>query len=153
MTTTPTSQKTSNLESNPRVSILVHDWVSHRPPTLQDASSEPQPRARGSLAHLLLGLNTAALSSVSCTINGTAKILPRGSEEERWCKAQHLANNTFSQDDQTQDNENGDGGTASYIEGDDVRVVVVTIKDGRIADWKGCVQDWSVPEVFVNGIS
>src|SRR4051794_24288292 len=32
MTTNPASKKTINLINNPRVSLLVHDWVSHRPP-------------------------------------------------------------------------------------------------------------------------
>ena len=30
------------------------------------------------------------------------------------------------------------------MEGDDVRVVVVRVKEGRIADWKGGVKDWLV---------
>src|ERR1700730_10422602 len=33
MTTNPSSRKTHNLISNPNVSLLVHDWVSPRPPT------------------------------------------------------------------------------------------------------------------------
>jgi len=36
----------------------------------------------------------------------------------------------------------GDGGTKCYVEGDGIRVVVVKIQDGRIADWKGQVRDW-----------
>jgi hypothetical protein len=38
----------------------------------------------------------------------------------------------------------GDGGTRSYVEDEEVCVVVVKIKDGRIADWKGQVRDWVV---------
>ena len=99
MTTPPSSQKTHNLQSNPLVSLLVHDWVSHRPPTLDQSArspspSRPNPRS-GSLAELLLGMNTASLSRISTTINGVAQIVPRGSAEEAWYKAQHLANNTF----------------------------------------------------------
>lgn len=40
----------------------------------------------------------------------------------------------------------GDGGRGSYIEDEDVRVVVVRIKDGRISDWKGGVKDWVIRE-------
>lgn len=40
----------------------------------------------------------------------------------------------------------GDGGRGSYIEGEDVRVVVVRIRDGRISDWKGGVKDWVIAE-------
>lgn len=40
----------------------------------------------------------------------------------------------------------GDGGRGSYIEGEDVRVVVVRIRDGRISDWKGGVKDWVISD-------
>ncbi|KAL8869722.1 MAG: hypothetical protein Q9198_007815, partial [Flavoplaca austrocitrina] len=88
MTTNPSSKKTLNLINNPRVSLLVHDWVSHRPPTrVPDPTREssPPPQAtRSSLASLLLNINTSALSSISATINGTARIIDKGSEEEAW---------------------------------------------------------------------
>lgn len=172
MTTPSLSRKTDNLESNTRVSLLVHDWISHRPPTLSQqgrspSPSRPGPRS-GSLAELLLGMNTASLSRISTTINGVAEIIPSGSEQERWYRAQHLANNTFGPTDEENyssspgdgglwgggglirttssegDTQEGDGGTRCYVEGDEVKVVVVEIKDGRIADWKGQVRDWTV---------
>lgn len=182
MTTPPSSQKTHNLESNPLVSLLVHDWVSHRPPTLgqtgrSPSPSRPNPRS-GSLAELLLGMNTASLSRISTTINGIAQIVPSGSEEEAWYKAQHLANNTFGpsedsyssspvggglwgggglerQPHEDEDTQEGDGGTKCYVEGEEVRVVVVRIRDGRIADWQGQVRDWVVADQgapLVNGV-
>lgn len=172
MTTPSSSRKTDNLESNARVSLLVHDWISHRPPTLGQQGRSPSPSAlgprSGSLAELLLGMNTASLSRISTTINGIAEIISSGSEEERWYKAQHLANNTFGsagedayssslQDGglwggggltrtelRERDAREGDGGTSCYVEGDEVKVVVVKIRDGRIADWKGQVRDWAV---------
>jgi len=167
MTTPASSRKTKNLESNALVSLLVHDWISHRPPTLGQPGRSPSPARptprSGSLAELLLGINTASLSRISTTINGTSQLVPSGSEEERWYKAQHLANNTFesreeiSNPDSTleqglwgggglatevSDPREGDGGTKCYVEGDGIRVVVVKIQDGRIADWKGQVRDW-----------
>lgn len=36
------------------------------------------------------------------------------------------------------------GGGESYIDDDGVRVVVVSIRDGRISDWKGGVKDWVI---------
>ncbi len=177
MTTNPSSKKTLNLINNPRVSLLVHDWVSHRPPTrVPDPAREssPPPQAtRSSLASLLLNINTSALSSISATINGTARILERGSEEEAWCKERHLENNTFG--DQVREEQGlfgapqnpssaqGDGGASCFIEGEEVRVMLVGVKEGRIADWKGGVKDWLIvpPEqqdqrgngTMVNGIS
>ncbi|KAF2271216.1 hypothetical protein CC78DRAFT_528127 [Lojkania enalia] len=180
MTTPSSSRKTHNLVDNPRVSLLVHDWVSHRPPTLSQSGrspspSQPGPRA-GSLAELLLGMNTASLSRISTTINGDAEIVSSGSEQERWYRAQHLANNTFgpSEEDtyssspvgaglwgglgreEGSETQEGDGGTKCYVESEEVRVVVVKIRDGRIADWKGQVRDWAVKadreSGLVNGV-
>lgn len=79
-----------------------------------------------------------------------------GSDEEKWCKEKHLDNNTFG--DQAREEQaffgstphaqaEGDGGASCYIEGEEVRVVLVDVKEGRIADWKGGVKDWTlVPE-------
>lgn len=81
--------------------------------------------------------------------------MEKGSPEEKWCKEAHLANNTFG--DQAKEEaglfggqppsagalEGGVGGNSScYIEGEDVRVVIVRVREGRIADWKGGVKDW-----------
>lgn len=81
-------------------------------------------------------------------------MITEGSEEERWCKERHLENNTFG--DQAREEQGffgatqnaqaseGDGGTSCFIEGEAVRVVVVGVQEGRIADWKGGVKDWSL---------
>lgn len=167
MTTNPSSKKTLNLVSNPNVSLLVHDWVTHRPPNQQRSTSPDGRRdaGRSSLASLLMGMNTSAMGSISATINGTAQVLQQGSEEEKWCKAQHLANNTFDTQDSAPSSSflspspsragtTGDGGREFFIEDDEVRVVVVRIRDGRIADWKGGVRDWVLAadeERLVNG--
>ena len=165
MTTNPSSKKTINLVKNPKVSLLVHDWVSHRPPTrAPDPTREgsPPPQAtRSSLASLLLNINTSALSSISATIDGDARLIEQGSEEEKWCKECHLENNTFG--DQAREERGffgapqnaaageGDGGTSCFIEGEEVRVVAVRVKEGRIADWKGGVKDWKIASESENG--
>ena len=162
MTTNAQSLKTQNLLSNPRVSLLVHDWVSHRPPTATGGSigrdgSPPAAATRSSLASLLLNMNTSALSSISTTITGEARFLEQGSEEERWCKEAHLANNTFGDQAREEaglfggrppdaDSIDGPSTCSGYIDGHDVRVVTVRVKEGRIADWKGGVKDWLVME-------
>ncbi|KAI5301957.1 hypothetical protein KEM56_001187 [Ascosphaera pollenicola] len=150
MTTNSSSRKTLNLQSNPRVSLLVHDWVSHRPPTASidpsgEASSPPAAN-RSSLASLLMSLNTSALSSISTTITGTATFCDVGSEEERWCKERHLENNTFSEEgtDSVVRFGTTQGGSAQASVDDDARVVVVKVTEGRIADHKGCVRDWKL---------
>lgn len=171
MTTNTSSRKTNHLLTNPRVSLLVHDWVSHRPPTRApnpggDREGSPPPAAtRSSLASLLLNINTSALSSISTTITGSARFLEPGSEEEAWCKEKHLENNTFEEEmnlfgqELRQEREPGQRRPSISTDGD-VRVVTVRVSEGRIADWKGGVRDWLVvregeegetPERLVNG--
>lgn len=156
MTSNPSSKKTLNLLQNPNVSLLAHDWVSSRPPNVTSGAERERSPVGGrasSLANMLMQMNSAAVSSISCTMNGEAMVLEPGSEEEKWAKEQHLANNTFEPDGQEGGGtslfstspgqpRSGDGGRSSYIEDQDVRVVVVRIRDGRISDWKGGVKDF-----------
>jgi hypothetical protein len=158
MTTNPSSKKTINLVQNPNVSLLAHDWVSSRPPNMttdRERSPVDARAGRSSLANMLMSMNSAAVSSISATINGSASVLESGTEEEKWCKQQHLANNTFEAQATGSEQlfgtsptseRTGDGGRGSYIEDDEVKVVVVRIKDGRISDWKGGVKDWVIAE-------
>lgn len=180
MTTNPSSRKTNHLLTNPRVSLLVHDWVSHRPPVRAsnpiDREGSPPPAAtRSSLASLLLNLNTSALSSISTTIAGTARFLEQGSEEEAWCKERHLENNTFEEEEmslfgqqqqqaqqaqQAQQTETPGQRRPSVTVDGSARVVTVQVREGRIADWKGGVRDWTIiadnqaqpREGLVNGV-
>ncbi|KAM0277762.1 hypothetical protein ACHAQH_005555 [Verticillium albo-atrum] len=145
MTTNPASKKTTNLLSNPNVSLLVHDWVSHRPPTSarRPSGGSPGPEHRSSLASLLLNINTSAVSSISATINGAARLLERGSDEEGFYREQHLENNTFDGEGfGAASVEAEDGGRGCFVAGEEVRVIVVTIRDVRISDWKGSVRDF-----------
>ena len=163
MTTDPFSKKTFNLTRNPRVALLVHDWVSHRPPsTTADptrSASPPAQAPRSSLASLLLNLNSSALSSISATINGVASLIEAGTEEERYFKKKHLENNTFDDpvtdeqgDRHDGEGDQGDGGRNCYIEAEEVRVVAVRVIDGRIADWKGGVKDWALVDADAAGV-
>ncbi len=139
--------------------------VSHRPtPTSQarrlssDSSSRsPNREPHSSLAALLFNLNTSAVSSISATINGSARLVPRGSDEEKYYRDIHLENNTF---DNAADpgiifgpGGGGDGGAegegeagSRFAPGDEAMVIVVGINDVRIADRKGAVRDWVIAE-------
>jgi len=107
---------------------------------------------RSSLANFLYGLNSASISRISVSINGTAHFVPAGGEEEAWCKAKHKELNTFGDSNQPdrpfgdEAEDGGNGGAGCYIEGQDVRVLVVSILDGRISDWKGTVKDWTLQD-------
>ena len=82
-------------------------------------------------------------------MNGDARLVERGTDEETFYREQHLDNNTFSDGDERmnwtgRDAEDNDGGRVTFIEDEEVRVVVVAIRDGRVSDWKGAVRDWSL---------
>lgn len=161
MTTNPASKKTSNLQANPNVSLLVHDWVSHRPPTtnssrrLSGGNNTSVSPTRSSLASLLLDLNTSAMSSISATINGSARLVDPATDEDRFYRGVHLENNTF-EGENAGFNPFGqiagagaaagaqDGGRGCFVAGEEVRVIVVDIRDVRISDWKGNVKDWEL---------
>ena len=70
-----------------------------------------------------------------------ARLVDRGTDEEAFYKAKHLENNTFSDQEEHFMGGEEDGGRGCFIEGE-VRVVVVKVREGRIADWKGGVRDW-----------
>ncbi|KAH7037167.1 uncharacterized protein B0I36DRAFT_261683 [Microdochium trichocladiopsis] len=153
MTSNPSSKKTNNMIENPNVSLLVHDC--RRP-----SGGSPGPEFRSSLASLLINLNTSAVSSISATMNGTAQLLDHGSDEEKYYREEHLENNTFDSEGTAGFNSlasgGDDGGREHFVAGEEVRVIVVHIKDIRTSDWKGGVRDWvieteeTVPRV--NGI-
>lgn len=136
MTMPPSTKKTCNLVSNPRVSLLVHDWVSHRASISSNPSAAEespaaiqQPQHTSSLASLLANLNTAALSSISATLFGYAEVVEAATEQEHYYKEVHAQNNP-------------EGGDRCWQEGADVKVVVVRIGWCRVADYRGDVRDW-----------
>lgn len=141
--------------------MTKHIGVSHRPPTQgrRPSGGSPGPEHRSSLATLLANLNTSAVSSISATINGTAQLVSRGSDEERFYRDQHLENNTFVDSDQPfqRQPENGDGGDGDrrerFVAGEDVRVILVHIRDIRTSDWKGGVRDWVLVTTAAEGES
>jgi hypothetical protein len=165
MTTNPASKKMTNLLANPNVSLLVHDWVSHRPPTatttanarrLSGGGPSVSPTRSSSLASLLLNLNTSAMSSISATINGAARVVRAATDEERYYRQAHLENNTFDSDTGgfnpfgqpggaaagAGSRPTEDGGRECFVAGEEVRVIVVEVREVRISDWKGNVRDW-----------
>jgi hypothetical protein len=94
-------------------------------------------------------------------------LVERGSDEEKYYREVHLENNTFDGGVDTGlfggggGGDRGDGqgegaGNNRFGAGDDVRVIVVGIRDVRIADWKGAVRDWVIAEpgeeTVVNGV-
>ena len=128
--------------------MLMSSGVSHRPPThgRRLSGGSPGPEHRSSLASLLLNLNSTAVSSISATIGGAARLAPTGSEQEKYFTEKHLENNTFEEGEplfRQQSNTGEDGLTSHFVAGEEVRVIIVDIKDVRISDFKGTVRDWA----------
>ncbi|KAF3901800.1 hypothetical protein AA313_de0205755 [Arthrobotrys entomopaga] len=158
-----TSKKLTNIKENPQVSLLVHDWVSQRTPlaaSSASAASAAAPSATAAstmtggagagagggrnssvsmaplspLAQFLQNLNSSELQSYSHTIRGVARVVECGGEEETYYRRIHRDANMFED-------------AKCYVEGEEGSVVVVVeVEGGKIADWKGKVEDWGLPE-------
>ena len=169
MTAKPASKKCENLVANPNVSLLVHDWVSHRPPTTTSrrlsggSSPDGLEYPRSSLANLLVSLNTSSISSISATINGKARLVERDTEEEKYYREKHLENNTFEEsgsstgrfrEGERQERERDNEAGRCFVEGEEMSVIIVRIEGVRISDWKGEIREWNSAgggRVAVNG--
>jgi hypothetical protein len=84
------------------------------------------------------------------TINGTASLIPTGSEQEKWYKERHLENNTFGAEQANglpsadTYSSSPDGGKKCFIEAEGVRVLVVRITGGSTVDWQGAERKWEI---------
>jgi hypothetical protein len=95
------------------------------------------------------------MSSISATIAGSAHLAPAGTDEEKFYIDKHLENNTFDDGAPQQTDSTEDGRLKRFVAGEEVRVIVVDIKEVRISDYKGTVRDWALlpQEQMVNGHS
>ncbi|KAK9457584.1 hypothetical protein V1511DRAFT_494054 [Dipodascopsis uninucleata] len=124
MTTERQTKKFFNMTANPRVSILVHDWVSKQAHA-DDPSSAPQ-----GLTQFLLSMNQAELSSISATLNGQARIVTDDGEE-KFFKEKHLNSNPSD--------------ARRFIDAANVAVVIVKVSSARVADMENNVFSWKEP--------
>lgn len=122
---TPTcTTKYKNMEANPNVSLLVHDWVASNP-----ASGEEVGKRRNSLFELLTNINRSEISSVSVMLDGTAEIVDKNDKDYELFKSMHL-NNAFIDEVQAQ----------NYITKDDNALVVIKIQSCKVTDANDNVQ-------------
>jgi len=92
----------------------------------------------GSLSSVLQTLNSMASQMsadaiTSATINGSARVLEPGSDEE-----------TFFRDKQLDAHGSSGGGGNGYFSGENARVVVVEIRDVRISDGEGSARVFAI---------
>ncbi|KAK9476565.1 hypothetical protein V1514DRAFT_336572 [Lipomyces japonicus] len=124
MTSDKRTRKFFNITSNPRVSILVHDWVS------KQATTSPSHGVSQGLSQFLLSMNQAELSSISATLNGLARIVTN--EEEAFFFKQKLLNSNPTE-------------ARPFIDADDSAVILVKISSARVADVENNVINWKEP--------
>lgn len=122
---TPTNTtKYDNMTKNPKVSLLVHDWI-----TSSRADGTDQGGKRNSLFELLTNINKAETNSVSVMLNGEAATIPVHHDRYELYKGL-LLNIGF--DDDTQ--------KSHYLTNDDNALVVITVQSCKVTDVENNVQ-------------
>ncbi|CCE64820.1 hypothetical protein TPHA_0I03190 [Tetrapisispora phaffii CBS 4417] len=125
------TEKYHNMEANPVVALLFHDWVTANNLSIKKKSlsqtNTPEPGASGivesappsKLLNLLQELNQAELNEMSATIIGHAYIVSQDSEEESHYKKLLLKVNPDA---------------SAFILGEETVVVKVKIESCKVTD-------------------
>lgn len=116
LTTRTNTKKFANVSANPKVSLLVHGFGTHR--QLDNEGS--------SLNQFLLNLNQSALESISATLNGHATVL-EGPDAEAY-KTKHCASNPEE--------------AQCFIMNPEIAVILVRITSCRTSDQQDHVERW-----------
>jgi hypothetical protein len=139
MTTNQASRKTANIVANHNVSLNVHGWTPVR---------APGPNRRPSITPMASALyqrNVEDMTGIGATIGGSAHLAPTGSEEEKFYIEEHLKNHSSGDVPEVSLQGTADErGSRHVIAGEQVRIIIVEIKDVRISDLDGNIQDWEI---------
>ncbi|OBA19534.1 hypothetical protein METBIDRAFT_79545 [Metschnikowia bicuspidata var. bicuspidata NRRL YB-4993] len=114
--------KYKNMTSNPRVSLLVHDWIT---------SKLAETGRRNSLYELLTNINKAETNSVSVMLDGEAAVVAKSDLSYSLYKSL-LLNGGFKDDVQAE----------NYLTSDDNALVLITIKKCKVTDADNNVQQY-----------
>lgn len=127
ITTPRDSIKYENMINNPKVSMLVHDWVSSR------NDDDKEPKRRNSLFELITNLNKTELNSVSVMINGDATVISSQEDESRYkfLKSLHLNNDSI-------DPEQID----HYVKDDTNELILISLNSCKITDTNNRIQEY-----------
>lgn len=112
--------KYKNMTNNPRVSLLVHDWIT---------STQPETGRRNSLYELLTNINKAETNSVSVMLDGEASVVDKADKSYTLYKSL-LLNSGFIDDVQA----------SNYLTSDDNALVLITINACKVTDASNNVQ-------------
>lgn len=115
LATGKSSVKYKNIEQNPNVSLLFHDWTTAKNIFQNnDASNLDQ----SNLFKVLQSLNQTELSQVSATLSGNCKII-KNNDELNYYKSKLLKENPDAK---------------VYIEGEDSSIILVQITSAKVCD-------------------
>ncbi|GMM36940.1 pyridoxal 5'-phosphate synthase [Saccharomycopsis crataegensis] len=116
-----------NIKINPKVSILIHDWVTAKS-TLSETET---PRGTSSttdispLLKLLQNMNQSELSTISVTLNGEAILVEDNADAENYYKELLLKSYPDSK---------------IFIEGDNNVIIMIEVRNVKIVDTQNNVQ-------------
>lgn len=116
LATPKNTTKFQNIEENPKVSLLVHDWVS--------SPSQPE----GSLLYFLEQLNQNEISSVAVTLNGCATVLDGSEEKFEEYKRLHEENSVAAK---------------AFIGGENVAFITIKISSSKVSDVDNNVNEYN----------
>ncbi|SCU91140.1 LAMI_0E04874g1_1 [Lachancea mirantina] len=121
--------KYANIQQNPEVSVLIHDWVTAKKLSLRknSQSNTPTPEPTGiqnadhpsRLLNLLQELNQSELSQMSATLRGYAESIDPTSQESKYYEAELLKTNPD---------------VSVYIEGKNFALVKVRLENAKVSD-------------------
>ena len=132
ITTPKRTTKYQNMESNPNVSILIHDWISVKG-TKAPNDQENVPERRNSLFELLANFNKSEISRVSVMLDGKASIIDReaNADDFNFYKSLHLNNPMIDQNQ-----------AKNYIECADNALILIKIEGCKVTDTDNNVEEY-----------
>lgn len=122
MSTPKDTTKYKNLAANPRVSLLVHDWIT---------SSHSDSEHRNSLYAQLQNLNKAETSSMSAMLDGQAATVEPGNDKYGGYR-ELLLQSGFCDEKQAH----------NYLDCDGTALVVITVTECKVTDVNDLVQSY-----------
>lgn len=125
ISTPKTTTKYENMVHNPKVAILVHDWMSVK------SKDDQLSGRRNSLYEMLANINKNELGRVSVMMVGSAEIVDTNLQAYLFYKLLHRNN---SQIDESQ--------VKNYIEDDQTAIVVIKVLSCKVTDTDNNVSEY-----------
>ncbi|KAL7665149.1 Pyridoxamine 5'-phosphate oxidase putative domain-containing protein [[Candida] zeylanoides] len=130
ITTPKNTTKFENIQANPHVSLLVHDWISAKTNKEKDGADANSSGRRNSLYELLTNLNKTEYSSVSVMLTGEAAIIDPQEEKYGFYRSLHLNNSSIDPEQ-----------AKNWVDCD-TALVVITIVGCKVTDTDNNIEEY-----------